>query len=371
MSDKQREIVGLQFLRGLAAVAVVVDHTAGLVEIDRRFVGPRLNLSLVGGAAGVDIFFVISGFIIAAVSLAPGDLVPKVTVKDFFLRRFSRIVPLMWLAILAYGGLRWLSVGEVPGWEYVNALLLLPVGGVQPPIIWTLRNEAVFYAVFALTFLASRRARWAMAAWCLAPLLVAAFLSDLSFGPLGDLISNVFSSVNFEFAAGLLIGLWYLRRNGLPSVRLPLHPLIVLALLVAVLAASGIVDPMSWRTVGRKAELTVLSGAILLVAIVAACPKGGLTAFGEMIGNASYSIYLFHLIFVSGILKAWARLAPATPAALVISATIIAATALAVLVHLYVEKPLVRSVQFRTLPARQPSQPAADHAILVEDVPKG
>src|SRR4051812_24121667 len=93
------DVVGVQYLRGIAALAVVIDHAAGMTASQKYFGRDVLEGALSYGAIGVDIFFMISGFIITIISLGKENLEPTVSMRDFFVRRFIRIVPLMWTAI--------------------------------------------------------------------------------------------------------------------------------------------------------------------------------------------------------------------------------------------------------------------------------
>lgn len=121
--------VGIQQLRGYAALAVVAFHYS--LEIDL----PKF----VGGEAGVDIFFVISGFIMAILS--------KGTPGRFWMRRFVRVVPL-WVMCLTC----WLVLYE-PRMETCRTaasfLLLVDCKPYLPPG-WTLAYEMMFYSLVAL-----------------------------------------------------------------------------------------------------------------------------------------------------------------------------------------------------------------------------
>ncbi len=135
---------------------VVVDHTAGMARFEKYFGVDVFDGFLTKGACGVDVFFLISGFIICVIALNGPQLTPRISWSAFAERRFSRIVPLMWVAVLSYVALRVLGRGAFFPGPYLRALTLFPVADVQPPQIWTLRHEAVFYAVFAISFLIGR-----------------------------------------------------------------------------------------------------------------------------------------------------------------------------------------------------------------------
>lgn len=93
----QSELHAIQILRAVAALGVLTYHT--MVEMATRFGGPVMFDHLVIGAAGVDLFFVISGFVMV---YASEPLFGKRGAsRVFFLRRLARIVPLYW-ALTAY-----------------------------------------------------------------------------------------------------------------------------------------------------------------------------------------------------------------------------------------------------------------------------
>ncbi|WP_165775195.1 acyltransferase family protein [Mameliella alba] len=146
----------LQFLRAVAASLVVMQHSFSRGE---SYGFPAMGLrSLDGfGLGGVDIFFVISGFIMTySQSRAPK------TPREFILGRFVRIVPLYWswmalivsLIVLVPGVFRTLQI-DLEHILYSTLFLSQPLLS-EPPFIdlgWTLEYEMLFYMVFALTLL--------------------------------------------------------------------------------------------------------------------------------------------------------------------------------------------------------------------------
>ena len=137
-------LVSIQALRALAALAVTTYHA--LQWADGGFDV---------GRAGVDVFFVISGFIMWHVT-AGRDMAPA----DFLWRRLTRVAPLYWLSTLGVlaVALVWPAfLPEVrPGWAHL-ALSLAFIPHLDPkglpfptlPPGWTLNYEAVFYLIFA------------------------------------------------------------------------------------------------------------------------------------------------------------------------------------------------------------------------------
>src|SRR5437868_4658729 len=88
--DRQR-VESIQLLRALAASLVVGHHVALFLATRSKF--PELAV----GAFGVDIFFPISGFVICLTA-------PKLTWKEFLVRRIARVVPIYWVATIAKVG---------------------------------------------------------------------------------------------------------------------------------------------------------------------------------------------------------------------------------------------------------------------------
>src|SRR5437588_671898 len=151
----------LQALRGVACLLVVVYHTA---SIESRYGLPFSPLNPVRwfGYAGVDLFFVLSGFIITATSRA--DLGRPGRLPRYAFRRAWRIYPAYWVALaVGVGVFAVLSPDPVfrTGWatDLRDALLLTPRPELCRflPVAWTLSYELMFYLAFAALFLLPRR----------------------------------------------------------------------------------------------------------------------------------------------------------------------------------------------------------------------
>ena len=313
---RRTEIVGVQYLRGIAALAVVVDHASGTAAFSKYFGNDPAWAFTGNGARGVDLFFMISGFIITIVALQGAELAPAMKLGDFFARRFARIVPLMWLAITSYLLLQLgFRHGVPPLWPYVHAVLLLP-GNILPAHFWTLRQELVFYLVFALAMLTGRPARILLWLWLALPLvLIALGVMPHDRGMVQGAAAMIASPTNFEFGAGMLIGIVWLKRWTHRDFTAPLDPLLLLVVgFVAAVAA------ISWAKgyvtgPGHGALCSLLFLPLLFYAVHVRCPEGWPRRIGETLGNASYAIYLFHPHAVSGSLGVLARVAPGMPRA--------------------------------------------------------
>lgn len=143
-------VYSIQFLRHVAASLVVIYH--GVI-----FLAPHMtahaeaaqHLSKVG-AAGVHIFFVISGFVMV---WTQADQFGKAAPWGFFKRRVARIYPLYWILALINIPILILIERQTPGTiaEWIGAFLLWPSEASKLIFVgWTLTFEMLFYAVFAL-----------------------------------------------------------------------------------------------------------------------------------------------------------------------------------------------------------------------------
>src|ERR1700730_5517211 len=140
-------VYGVQVLRAAAATLVVVFHIGRMIEIKT---GLDIGSWTHAGPAGVDLFFVISGFIM--VYTMPKDF----SAWRFLLRRIIRIAPLYWILTIAYLALVILTARRhIPTTDIVASFFFLPArdenGMIYPPIGqgWTLAYEMFFYVALA------------------------------------------------------------------------------------------------------------------------------------------------------------------------------------------------------------------------------
>jgi len=258
-------------LRFLAALGVVVHHS----ELFGRF-----NITV--GAAGVDLFFVISGVVI-------GTSGPGMAVSDFLWRRFIRIFPLYWVAAAAVLAFReyYSQPTDLP--QIIHSVLLIPpdLSNTWNPLYfpsWTLTFEIFFYAVFAVCLAITPR--WPRLVGSVVLMLFAFSLWD----PHSPNFCRFAAMVMLEFVAGLLISV-AIERKMVPG-RLP--GLILIAAAIGGFAYSarlGISQPREiyW---GIPAVVMVYGALAFEHARILRHP------FIVLGGNASYAIYLFHLLFI-------------------------------------------------------------------------
>ncbi len=253
---------GLQVGRAVAALAVVAHH-ANLAAA--TFAGRSFPL-LEDGWAGVDFFFVLSGFIIAY--SAPGK-VPTQFLWHRFRRVFLPYLPIGIGMALVYTAMPAVSLGD-RSWSWISTLTLAPINPSPAlSVAWTLQHEFLFYLLFGAAF-ALGRTREMLIVWTIAIGVAAAMHLDwLSLRP-----------INLEFVFGVLTyDAWRHKRS--PS---PLLALLPLAL---------------WLALGATRETSVLFGASVAVALPLLLIPVRWPGWARYLGNASFSLYLAHGIAIS------------------------------------------------------------------------
>ena len=328
----------IQYLRAIAALSVVAYHASKRVEGELSETAEALFYL---GHGGVDLFFVISGFIMWSI----GCKAPR-RPGDFLLRRAIRVVPpywiatLSWVAIMLVAGASWIvmtpahvvmSLFLVPHWSPTFSNTFWPV--LVPG--WTLLFEMYFYALFALTLLFAPQ--WRLMA------LTSLLLVMVAFG--AAVPSNVAavqaytSPLLLEFLAGCWIAeLW---RRGLAGFWLGIALCGVGFLVLIFLSPLAVPDETSW---GRPLTFG-LAGALIVAGSVALERFLPDLVWLEKLGDASYAIYLFHMFIVVMLQNIWTALSIGTSgwsSAVFIAGCCVLASGLGLVLFAYVERPLQR-----------------------------
>jgi exopolysaccharide production protein ExoZ len=329
------KLASVQILRAAAALSVALFHAAQWSHLDFAV-----------GAAGVDVFFVISGFVLwtACEARPPTPLA-------FLLARAGRILPLYWIvtlavAVAAIAAPRALPIVLPDLRHLVLSLLLLPhtdpAGGPFPllPTGWTLTYEAFFYLVMALALAAPRDRRLQI----VSGLLLAAALIGFGYHGWYTLLAN---PLLLEFLAGVgLARLWAKGRlERLPPAFGPgliAGGLMILAACQVFGLRDDFLRPFVW---GPPAAL-IVAGALKLEAD-GRIGSGPLTRALVAEGDASYSLYLVQ----APVIAVFAWLTPAWPAALRAPASFAIAVAIGWLCYRLVERPLGSARRLHHLPA--------------------
>ncbi|WP_218312236.1 acyltransferase family protein [Alteromonas antoniana] len=336
MQPDRSQIIAIQYLRGIAALMVVVHHA--------RNPKPWLYNPLEHYQAfawGVDIFFVISGFIMYLVARNDNPL-------TFLEKRIIRIVPLYWattlfLLLLSVQFKIW-TLDQNTLIHVLQSLFFIPhysptvPDRIWPFLIlgWTLNYEMLFYCIFALGLLFRQTLAVSLVSIiCLA--FAGVWLTSDS-----ALLTAYTQPIILEFIAGMLIASLYVAKTLSPKL--------------GGLALVGFAGLMSLPAFGYSEDATVVmagrivSSALIVFGTVSVGSRLGFSKLFHEIGNASYSIYLTHGIALVISNVVWSKV-PITGwlqfgGKLIIALVISIMTGIAI--YYYVEKPLLRWLRSRS-----------------------
>lgn len=340
-------------LRGLAALAVVLFHARAGRHIDELVAAmPRFLQAIIGhGDMGVQVFFVLSGFVIAH-SMSRQEVTPGY-VGRFMLRRSIRLDPPYWasMALMVIFGL--LSARYVAGKSYavpsfrevlVHVLYLQDILAVRPlnTIYWTLCLEIQFYLVWALLMLVAARLRRRISPEraFYAVVLPAAVVADL-WPPQARLfgLDGLFLPHWHLFIAGVLVW-WAALRPGDRTARA--IAFINLAVLLALAIARA------------EVSLAVGVAAATLILVAGLRDKLGVWLSArplQWLGAISYSLYLTHNAITGAAFRVGYRLTGRTLATEALWSVLVVVICLgfAYLFHRAIERPsLALSRRVRT-----------------------
>ena len=334
-------ILNIQVLRGIAALLVVYFHLQPVVH--SAYGG---NHVWKFGLAGVDIFFVISGFV-----MFYANRTQPASISRFLAGRVLRVMPLYWCATLLIVAL--FAIGLRPnGVHYLDAEIvaksLFLIKSTFPDgrhdlvlnLGWTLIFEMFFYVVFAglLIIKSDKTALSLMAGLFLLTSSVGAL-----FRGLGWFNSFVFSTLLIEFLYGAFLGFAYRAyTDRWPSAAIGLAlGMTAIAALIAIELSDVPADVLygHWRF------LLLGLPSVMIVASALTFEIDGLACRARLpllIGAASYALYLFHPIFLQAAVKLASALASVLNSTGASLAAISAAVVGAILVYIAVDRPLLR-----------------------------
>jgi peptidoglycan/LPS O-acetylase OafA/YrhL len=334
-------IESIQIMRGIAAILVILLH----ISIKgAQYGNGALNGFYVGGS-GVDLFFIISGYIMCASTLNR-DL----DFGRFMLHRVRRIIPLYWLTTT----IAWViflykpemvnsSGGETSIWA---SYTLFPTGAKYlNGNGWTLTYEFIFYILFGLAIQKGTYTAMVVASIMLLALVMVGLVVPYNQATFNIVTANL----SLEFIYGM--GCFYLFNRKIIKPNIVLGPGLCIAgaLLLAAEAIFKIPNQEENRGwLWGIPMLLVFTGFLCLEGFI----KGSSSGFKKLllaVGNSSYSLYLFHPFTLSATAMVLKRMQmDANP--YLFAVTLFTVTVMAgYLVYLYVERPLVTvSKQFLT-----------------------
>jgi exopolysaccharide production protein ExoZ len=330
-------LVYIQILRFFAALAVVAFHALGAPPKGFEVPESALSFALSYGGRGVDLFFVISGFVIFYAT-QPSKLKPaKLTPAEFLRRRVERIVPLYFFVIFVVTMLA-ITVPATfgtPDWytprHILKSLAFIAFTDGDMPVVyvgWSLEYEMYFYLSLALLMALTRNV------WRNIVVMFSALAILGQIPGVGAALGNAAffaDAMILEFVLGVIVG--YVFVHGRTRWPMP----VAAACAIAVLLLN---DPSS-RVIVSGVPSACLVAAAAWLSRKRLNPSPPERALARL-GDASYSIYLAQVETVSLASMSVAGLIPAIPPLLLLVVTTGIVVALGLALNILVERPLLK-----------------------------
>ncbi len=291
---KRPEIQSLQVLRALAVISISAAHihrsTGFLMNRNINFMPPKLF------DWGVDLFFIISGFIIFYVHRS--DFGKPYKLREYLTKRFIRVYPAYWIAALLVSPVFFIFPFIGSGYErdfgvIIQSFLLIPQ--THSPVLfvgWTLVHEIRFYLIFGLLI-------WLKKSWGVILSFILIFSSILTYviKPSGysylnpqNPTSYLFSYFNIEFILGAF-GAYVM---GLTKPKLQKAYLIILILSYFIFLKFSNIDELEQRVFLLGVPFTIIVSFLGIYELKHSLKMPVILLY---LGRASYSIYLTHVLF--------------------------------------------------------------------------
>jgi exopolysaccharide production protein ExoZ len=284
------KLITIQYLRGFASFLVLIEHIAWK---GKQYLGDPLNWFHIGGA-GVDIFFIISGFIMCHTTTARHDTIQGV--GTFLKKRVLRIMPLYWfltiIALLIFiimphrintGG------GET---EIISSFLLLPTNGsFLLKNGWTLSYEYYFYLIFSIGLIFNEKIGRSLVTVLLILLVIIGHILNNK----GVYSAFCFNLILLEFIMGITLYYLFKLFVSIPKAISLLLVSISITFFVILNNAEGIC--FGPRIIDYGIPAFIFCSGIVLMENEVKKHKADIL---EKLGDSSYSLYLLHPFVLSG-----------------------------------------------------------------------
>jgi exopolysaccharide production protein ExoZ len=361
MQSKQK-LNSLQVYRGLASILVVLHHS-NLILAQEFNQDTSFNLFHFGWA-GVDFFFVLSGFIIFYIHQS--DLGKPDQFNSFAKKRLVRIYPLYWIILVGKILISLLGdknnrIYESNFFQFFKAFSL----GLQDKadldiflgVSWTLTYEIFFYAIFALAILLPSKIYWPiLISW-----IIGILLNLFNLLPIAGFRALEFTldAHNLEFILGIIAA------YTISKYQVNYSKILLCTALTMVIISIANTRYHEFNTAGIPSALAYgIPFSLLIIASVQIEKNTALRmpSFLLYLGNASYSIYLTHGFLINNITKICTKIAEkfhkeallSSPHSfshfLFISLIVITSMLIGCIIYNYIEKPLLTMLKDKQLP---------------------
>lgn len=365
---------GLQYYRAIAAVMVVLYHAACVFGPTGYYPQRSWEAVFLFGHAGVELFFVLSGFIICYIHW---DRIGRPReVSSYIKKRLIRIYPPVFLLVLTWAVVRWAAHDPMRPAEWLDSLTLYSFSfSFAPPVLWTLAFEIAFYALFLIAFINKRLFLAALGLWGISGYV---WVDVIGLPADGSAPGLLCSSMTFLFGFGAIA---FMLTRKLP-------PLSSQTRYILAIAALGLFAITAWLDLRLETDRTLdaaglafysdllapLFGVVGVIAVVLlADPRSALTGWSHrllyFLGNASYAIYLWHLLPQRIFVRQLSRFGLDGVAMRPVAMLVLVGSGLAIgaLIYRFVETPMLRKLNMLLL--RRPDRSAVVVAAGPEERP--
>ena len=284
----KNKINNIQILRAIAVLMVVFSH---ILQTLNQY-GLELDNKVISyfGSLGVDIFFIISGFIMVIVTQNKfGSLS---SVKRFLYSRFTRIYPLYWIyGLFAY----FFIVNGKFDYRFVETLFLLPQTNTALAVAWSLIYELYFYIIFAI-FMLTIKEKNLLFISLIWGILMMIFFNLFSFN--NEYFKVATSPQILEFIMGIVIAKYYLKAN-----KSLLTSIIVIILHIIILLLHQYIFYSNKFWFNYFFEHSLVSSALVFLLVSIKELNSPIYKKIEFIGDISYGIYLSHIFLLIILIK--------------------------------------------------------------------
>jgi peptidoglycan/LPS O-acetylase OafA/YrhL len=358
----------VDLLRGLAIFFVLLHHVNMRLVLSKVAYTHGLSQEVVtpifwNGQLGVQMFFAVSGFLITSLTLRRWGSLSEVSVRGFYLMRFARIAPLLFIVLavlsaLHLAGLQNFVVSSRTGglWRALVAVLTFHVNVLEAQrgylpgnwdVLWSLSVEEVFYFAFPLVARVFGRGKS----------LVLLLLGFVALGPFARTVLAHGNETWREYsylggmdaiALGCLTAL-ILSRHRFSRAGLRTLGILGTALLIFSLCFS--VETESWGLYRTGLDMTILAvGTCMFIAVVAQTKWKGPRVINPILklGQSSYETYLTHMFVVFGLFQLFilaGKPVRAVPALFIV--VVAAASLLGAVVARFYSEPMNRFIRQR------------------------
>ena len=302
-----KKLQNIQALRGVAVLAVVLFH---LLTVEEKYGGSKTILSSLFqfGMFGVDLFFVISGFVM--ISVTRGKFQCHKEALKFIYHRVVRIYPTYWVYSFLVLGVflikpSWVNSSQGNQVDILASFLLFPSQTLPLVMVgWTLIHEMYFYLVFSLVLMLvpERKILPTILLWGIVVVFLNLFL--ISNNPVMKIITH---PLTLEFIGGCYLAIIYYEKN----INIKTQTLLVSAFFVFLVSlcvfqyyqnVTGEIEPQGWWR-----ALIFGIPAMILVYCFTNAERSGYTIHSSLVrvGDASYSIYLSHILTLNVVGRVW------------------------------------------------------------------